>query len=485
VRSIDPDKRSCRARLQARLAAACAAGRSRLRAEGGAALIEVMVGAVVLAIATVGLLNGIDGAQGTGAKNKARSVAAALAEQDQERMRSMPVTTLAGYTETRPVVVRGVTYSVTSTATWTVDTGGPISCSSASRTAANIRIVSAVTSPATRGTVDQASLVTPPPGTYATGQGRAIVKVMARDQMPPVQPLTATLTGPANVTATTNSLGCAVFPFIPIGTYSASVSGGGYVDWEGAPAPTKPLTVTQSASTAVSFEMDRAAEIRATFDTVVNGVTANAESRWLTVSNSKLLLASKLFTAPTTAPDAEPQVNATSLFPFMDGYSVYPGQCPANAAGAKPYNPTPGQILTVASPNKLRLPSINIHVVDSAATGNVNGATVMVEPADSCANVFPTQTSTTTTAGGVAALPAPGFPYGTYKLCAQLGGNHGHADERTGSGSGSYAGSVHVDDTITNTTAAGNNINSGSSGAIRIRLNQPGNCHGFPQNGFP
>ncbi|MEA2453848.1 MAG: hypothetical protein QOI45_110, partial [Thermoleophilaceae bacterium] len=41
-------------------------------------LIEVMIGAVVLSIATVGLLNGLDGAQGTNAKNKARSVAAAL-----------------------------------------------------------------------------------------------------------------------------------------------------------------------------------------------------------------------------------------------------------------------------------------------------------------------------------------------------------------------------------------------------------------------
>ena len=52
---MDPDKRSCRARLRARLAAAYSAGRCRLRAERGSMLIEVMIGAVVVAIATVGV----------------------------------------------------------------------------------------------------------------------------------------------------------------------------------------------------------------------------------------------------------------------------------------------------------------------------------------------------------------------------------------------------------------------------------------------
>src|SRR5918998_3326520 len=175
---MDPDKRSCRARLRARLASACAAGRARLRSQGGSMLIEVMVGAVVLAIATTAILSGIDGAQGTGARNKARSVAAALAEQDQERMRTMRVSDLAGYSQIRTVEVRGVDYTVKSSASWAVESGGAISCSNTSKTSANIRILSEVTSPLTRGTVDQVSLVTPPAGTFAPGEGRAIVKVV-------------------------------------------------------------------------------------------------------------------------------------------------------------------------------------------------------------------------------------------------------------------------------------------------------------------
>ena len=482
---MDPDKRSCPARLRARCAAAYAAGRSRLREERGSALIEVLVGAVVLSIATVGLLNGLDGAQGAGAKNKARSTAAALAEQDIERMRALPVTSLPGYNNTRTVAVRGVNYTIVSKGSWALDTGGPISCSNISRTAANVRIVSEVTSNATKGIVDQVSLVTPPPGTYAVGEGRAIVK-LADQNNDPLAGVTVDLTGPGSFSGTTNALGCVVFSFIPIGNYTATAQRNGYVDVDGDSTPSQSLTVNQSQSTAVNFTMGNGATIQAQFETVVGTTTLAAQSRWLSVGNSGMTISPKLLTATGTAPATTTQINASSLFPFPGGYSVYPGQCTANAAGAKTYVPLPGQILSTAT-DKLRLPSINIHVVNSSGT-NTTGATVMIEPADACANWFPTQLSTNTTAGGSAALPQPGFPYGTYKMCAQTGSGatavHGHGDVRTGTSPGSY-GTGHVDDTVPNTTAGGNTPNSGALNAIRIMLNQTGPCHGYPQNGFP
>ena len=78
-------------------------------------------------MATTAVLNGIDGAQKTGGRNKARSVAAALAEQDQERMRSMPVVAAVPYISTpysRTVKVKGVNYTVVSSAAWATDPGG-------------------------------------------------------------------------------------------------------------------------------------------------------------------------------------------------------------------------------------------------------------------------------------------------------------------------------------------------------------------------
>ncbi len=370
--------------------------------------------------------------------------------------------------------MRNVDYTVVSAGSWATDTGGPISCSNNSKSASNIRIVSEVSSPATKGIVDEVSLVTPPPGTYATGQGRGIVKVVNRDQVP-VAGAPVNLTGPSSFSATTNSLGCAVFPYIPIGNYTATVPGLG-VDWEGNSSPSKPLSVTQSASTAQTFEIDSPAEIRATFDTAVNGTTSNAESRWLTLTNPKLIVGSKLFTAPTGSPDTEAQINATGLFPFLDGYTAYPGQCPANAAGAKTYIPTPGQIFLTTS-NKLRVPSINIRVVTSSSTSGsgpagVNGATVIIKSDDSgCANVFPNQTTNSS-----GALPQPGFPYGRYRLCAQrtVSGTttHGHADIRP------YSTSTgDTNEQIVNTAAAGNPVAFNTTGAIRLWLNRSGACH--------
>ncbi|HEX3278483.1 MAG TPA: hypothetical protein VHR40_08175 [Thermoleophilaceae bacterium] len=464
-------------------------------------LVEVMVGAVVLSIATAALLNGIDGAQSAGTKNKARSTAAALAEQDQERMRSLPVATLAGYSNTRTVAVKGVNYTVTSSTQWVTDQGGPISCSNNNKTAANIKITSAVTANAYTGVVDQVSLVTPPPGTFAPGEGRAIVKVNRADGSPATS-VGVSMSGPASYSGVTNSLGCAVFPFVTQGSYIASA--GGLVDWQGNDPSTKAIGVTAGTSTTISMEMDSAAQIRAIFDTQVNGATAvAAKSQWLTLSNAKLTVGAKTFNAsPSTAPNTN--INATGLFPFLDGYGAFAGQCSTNNPAMAPtsntsllpvYTPTPGQVLTMTTSNDVRMPSINVQVVNAAGTAvsNTTPATVIVKTADGgCTNTFPTQTTTSKTYGSTtytATLPEPGFPYGTYRVCAQAtatAGPHGHADIYNSTTGGYDAKSTstvaaetstnRVDDLVSNTTAAGNTATPSTNGHIRIRLNRNGIC---------
>ncbi|MEA2417848.1 MAG: hypothetical protein QOE60_54 [Thermoleophilaceae bacterium] len=491
MRSTDPDKRSCPARLRARCAAACAAGRSRLRSEAGSALIEVMVGAVVLSIATVGLLNGLDGAQGTATKNRARSVASALAEQDQERLRSMDVKTLVqtlvNTSSTRTVVVRGVGYTVTSSASWATDQGGVVSCSNNSKTAANIRIVSDVSSPASKGNVDLASLVTPPAGTFGPNEGRAIVKVAKRDGNP-ISGASVNLTGTASASAVTNSLGCAVFGFMPQGGYTASVSGLGLVDWQGNSPITKGTSVTAGASTTASVEADTAAEIRANFDTVVNGNTitttpaaAAPKSQFLTVLNSKLTVGFETFEAsPPGAPNS--LVTAAPLFPFLDGYGVYAGKCvannPANPPTSNPgalqiFSPTAGQIMTTP---RVRLPSVNVRVViaNTTTTGGAagqNGLQVKIYPQDAGCDAIDPQTSAAATYGSTSlagSLPNPGLPYGRYKLCAQRTTGspavttHGNADVFPYDNSNS----ANTDEIVSNTNPAGNGVAWNASGGI-------------------
>lgn len=76
----------------------------------GSLLVEVMVGALVLGITTLAVLSGLDGAQDTGARNKARSEYSVLAQQDIERLRSKPITSLSNYNETPLVKVGTVDY---------------------------------------------------------------------------------------------------------------------------------------------------------------------------------------------------------------------------------------------------------------------------------------------------------------------------------------------------------------------------------------
>jgi hypothetical protein len=261
------------------------------------------------------------------------------------------------------------------------------------------------------------------------------------------------------------------------------------------------MTVTAGTSTSTSFEMDTSAEIRAAFDTVVNGTTAvAAKSQWLTLTNSKLSVGSKIFQG---SPAGSPQstVIAPTLFPFVDGYKAYAGQCtannpalaPTNNAGLLPtYSLTPGQILTMTSANDIRVPSINVQVLKADGT-TFNGATVFIKTADSgCTQTFPTQVSAQKTYGSTtyqAVLPEPGFPYGTYTLCAQqtATGPHGHADVRSGgvwndNGTSVLAEATNpaVNETVSNTAAAGTPApppTTAANGAVRIRMTRSGACH--------
>jgi hypothetical protein len=243
------------------------------------------------------------------------------------------------------------------------------------------------------------------------------------------------------------------------------------------------------------MELDSAAQINAVFDTQVGTATAvAAKSQWLTLGNAKLAVGAKTFTAsPATAPNTT--ISAPNLFPFTDGYGAYAGKCSTNNPGAVPntgtlpvYTPTPGQTLTMTTSNDLRVPSINLQVVNAAGTA-VTGATVIIKTGDGCTNTFPNQVTAsklygTTTYTGT--LPEPGFPYGTYRICAQAtptAGPHGHADiyssgydAKSTSTTAAETSTNRVDDLVPNLTPGGNSPTPSTNGHIRIRLNRSGVC---------
>ena len=121
--------------------------------ESGFAIIEAVVSAAVLAMVAMAVLAGLDAAGASSAREKSRAVAASLAEQDQERMRSMSLDELstlakagaAGSMATVPV--GGADYSVRSNAEWiTDDSGGTPSCGNSSKNNEYLHITTTVTS---------------------------------------------------------------------------------------------------------------------------------------------------------------------------------------------------------------------------------------------------------------------------------------------------------------------------------------------------
>src|SRR4051795_8291473 len=105
-------------------------GRSaRLSEEGGWLIVEMMIGAVVLVLTALAIYSGLDGASKASGRNRNRTVASYLAQQDQERMRTMDAAALSNnYTNTRTVTIAGVPYRVDSQATPINDTTGAVSC---------------------------------------------------------------------------------------------------------------------------------------------------------------------------------------------------------------------------------------------------------------------------------------------------------------------------------------------------------------------
>jgi hypothetical protein len=287
-----------------------------------------MVGAVVLAIASMAILNGIDGAQSAGAKNKARSVQATLAQQDIERMRAIPITTLSNYRATRTVAVAGVNYTVASRTDWVRDASGTVGCTSDTTQAQYLKLSSTVTSPSTvQRPVEETGLLTPGPGQLSATAGTGTVRIIGRDGQP-ISGITVTLSGPGSFADSTDDLGCAVFGYIPAGTYSAQVAG--YVTPDSDVPARKDLVVYAGQASLAQLQIARPASLRATFAAPTgNTLIPAANIIWdtITVANAGLPNGRKVFTRTA---GAFTSVDASDLFPFTSAVGVYAGSCTDN-----------------------------------------------------------------------------------------------------------------------------------------------------------
>jgi type II secretory pathway pseudopilin PulG len=391
-------------------AALLRAVRKRLAAEEGVSLVEVMVSAILVVLVAIGVLGGIDSASGVSGRERARALAAHLAQQDQERLRTYNATQLNNLLQTNSKTVSNIPFTIDSKAEWVNDTTGTTSCTSGTPSTDYLKITSTVT---WKGDdqdhpVRASSIMAPPNGAFDPSQGSIAVQVSDHANQP-VQGMSVDLTGPPSYSRSTNELGCAFFGFLSSGSpYTAKLDSGGWVDPDGNQAVQKQVSVVPQSISAVTILYDRAASLVASFD------TKNSAGNVVPVSYDKLILSNTGLTGGQKLIQPSPAqqtVTVNSLFPFTSQYGVYAGTCSNANPGTQNVALTPGGSGSVT----VRLPTLTTKVVKGGSEGTpgntpVAGATVSLKAVGAGC----TSGTMTTDVNGVASAP---FPYGTYNVC--------------------------------------------------------------------
>ena len=429
------------------------------RSEAGFALIEVIVSAAVLAIVALAVLSGIDAANGASAREKARAVAASLAEQDQERLRTMPVDMLKSPPQAPDATVDGVTYKIKSEAKWiTDDVGGSPGCGvgSAENQVEYLQIKTTVTSKVVGARIPAVTVdsLVAPTTKWAEGHGTLGVKVADRNGTG-IANITVTPTSPASspTAQATNAQGCVLWKSVPVGSYTITLNTPGYIDTKGNQLSRTVQNVVAKKVSFPTIRYDRPARANVSVTTHTPGLT------W-SVANSKT---SKVFDVSATngaevgffrtftPASATNAFQVSQLFPFAtNSYSFFSGRC--GWADPEDYNSNyfsatnPGAGL-LADPNlvkdvAVRQPPFNIRVARRYGSTTFTDGQVTVyarlqqpeESTEECAQpvyrlttkawpggTWGTRTNTTHWVSQEGTAFDPGMPFGEYQLCVVYG----------------------------------------------------------------
>ncbi len=160
--------------------------------EDGNVLIEVMVSAMMITIAAIGVFTAFTAAEHSTAQERHQAQAHGLAQADIARMRTMRISQLSPtLSETKAVALEGTNYTVNSDAQFINAKTGTDTCDEKEASADYIRIRSTVTWPGigTRPPVQETSLVAPPNSTARAEAGALIVQVQnAKEELIPRNP---------------------------------------------------------------------------------------------------------------------------------------------------------------------------------------------------------------------------------------------------------------------------------------------------------
>lgn len=350
--------------------------------ESGFTIIEVVISAVLVASIAAGTATALIATSKTSGDQRQHSQANAVAQQDQERLRGMSISQLAGRNETRTVgPYNGTSYRVISTGKYLSSTGTDSCSSSGVGAAAYVLIRSVVDWIDGTGNAHWASVGRPPvveESLITPTVGGTLLTNVKDQSNAPLAAVTVTATGPNTASAATGTNGCTVFGGLATGDYMVEVEKPGYVDKNGNASPNIPLAPATVSGTGTSFPtpdtftLGQAGAIQASFE-ARHSATSNLTGQHapsLSVSHAERANGAPLITIPGSP--TGPITTATNLFPFTDAYTAWSGRCtgeqPANAADRTSILVGPGALATTPA---VKEPAMNLRVwYPSNAAGN-------------------------------------------------------------------------------------------------------------------
>jgi type II secretory pathway pseudopilin PulG len=381
--------------------------RQRPGGDDGFLLIEVVVALLIFAIlfsAITAML--ISSIQASGS-SRTRVVAANLADREVAITRGefespaegptmIPLgqvtdpDPLPGGTAGQPLQVDGVPFTVTRSASWVSQSATTDPCDGAyTGQLAYLQVRVAVSWPHMDGSppvVDQ-TLLTPQVGTYPSGTGAFKVKVYNVNGLAE-SGAQVTLTGPSGTTTqSTDSYGCAFFPYLAPGNYTASLGPtSGYVDvksWSTNPSSGS-LAVTAGYAQTWSDDWDQAATLSLTAGGPLAGYPLANETSASGTNNSGFsytLANSGLPTGFVTEPASGTTTTVGNIWPYPNGVTVWAGDCADANPGSSAWNSATTPSALTTSPGQTTSADIpamplQVSVVNSSGTP-VSGAQVI------------------------------------------------------------------------------------------------------------
>ena len=254
--------------------------------------------------------------------NRNRAVAANLASQEMDVVRSTAFTSLPIGQVTSTQSVDGVPYEVIRETEWVTQnaTTGPCQAPSGAPPA-YLRVTVSVQWAAMNGVEPPSSqtVVTPPIGTYDEHTGHIATSVIDPDGQP-LGGVLVSSTGPGGTDyLTTTSDGCAFFAYQDAGSYTVEVTAVGHVDGLNDSSPSQTTTVIVGATSSVQFQFGDSTDLVVTYHGWNGANVPNAIP--LTITNSHILPGG---THGYTGAGTPRTIRSV---PWSDGYSVFGGTC--------------------------------------------------------------------------------------------------------------------------------------------------------------